>query len=562
MKKITFLTILFVLFKILTADAQYIPEHISNKHVYNFIDELANLGVIDINSAIKPYSRKFIADCLVKAYDSEVISDIQRKEILLLLKEYSLEIDESHRALFNFFKEDKDFQLSVLPPKFTYNDGNFKASLSTVYGANFISNEQGNVRHTWGGLTALAYVGDNWTFWASLRDNYQTNEVLSKAQYLTLDEGGNYKINNMGKPGGEYSEMRGGFAYANDWMNVSFSKDHLEWGDNYHGSNIFSGRTPSFAKIHLNLHPAKWFKFSYYHGFLVSEVVDSAKSYQTSSSTIGARNVFRDKYVAANMFTFIPLKGLNFSFGNSIIYSDQSIRAAYLIPFMFFKSIDHTLTHGGIENQNSQMFINVSSRQIKHLHLYSSIFVDEFSVTRINNPDKSNFIGYKFGFNLSSFPIKNLNLISEFTFAKPMTYQHYLETLTFETNKFNLGHYLEDNSKEIYIALQYRPIKGLVTSLSYSKAEKGNNFQYKYPTPIPVDEFPYMKDVVWSNETISFDANYYLWNNTSVFGSLKFSDIKGFDVDGKTPEYYLNLFTPKLYHGKNTTFNFGIHMGF
>ncbi|MEZ5084154.1 MAG: hypothetical protein R2750_12015 [Bacteroidales bacterium] len=73
--------------------------------------------------------------------------------------------------------------------------------------------------------------------------------------------------------------------------------------------------------------PAKWFEFNYYHGWLVSMVVDSSI---TDYSTDPPREVYRPKYIAANMFTFIPSKKLNLSIGNSIIYSDMGVQPAYL----------------------------------------------------------------------------------------------------------------------------------------------------------------------------------------------------------------------------------------
>ena len=88
-----------------------------------------------------------------------------------------------------------------------------------------------------------------------------------------------------------------------------------------------------------------------------------ARSYYDSDTP---REVYRPKYIAANMFTFTPWKRLNISVGNSIVYSDMNVHPAYLIPVLFYKSVDHTLNQG-IDNQNSQMFFDVSSRQIKHL---------------------------------------------------------------------------------------------------------------------------------------------------------------------------------------------------
>jgi hypothetical protein len=560
-KNLPTILLLYLLFILTGAlKAQNVPEHISDENIYLFLDELATQGVIELNSAVKPYSRLLIAKKLTEAAKSDsLLSYAQIKEVKLLLKDYALETGKEHRAVFNFTKPGQSTQISILPPVFNYRDSLFRVSIKPIYGINYITNQNGNVRHTWGGVSANAYIGKNWSIWASLRDNYQTNEVLAIPGYLTTDEGGNYKINVQGRRGGDYSEMRAGIAWSWKWGSFSFSKDHQLWGDNYHGSNIFSGRTPSYAMIKLQLDPAKWFSFTYTHGWLVSEVIDSSRSYYSQPGNY--RAVFRDKYLAANMFTFKPFKGLFVSAGNSIIYSDTKVQPAYLIPFMFFKSVDHTLSHN-IDNQNSQMFLNISSRQIKYIHLFASVFIDEFSISRVGDPEKSNFTSYKAGFSLAGWPVKNLTLRAEGTRSNPITYKHRVETLTFETNHFNLGHYLRDNAREWYVALSWRPIAGLYANLSWFMAEHGNEYSYDLAGSVPVDEYPFMEDVTWRNNTLAIDVRYMLWNNLSVFAGFSKSDIQGFDVDGKTGKEYLNQFTPAIFHGKNNTLNIGFQMGF
>ena len=86
-----------------------------------------------------------------------------------------------------------------------------------------------------------------------------------------------------------------------------------------------------------------------------------------------------NKFMAANMFTFMPIKYIQFSFGNSIVYAERNVQAAYFIPIAFFKSLDHLLTKGiNSENQNSQAFASITIRPTDHLRLYGSFFLDEF----------------------------------------------------------------------------------------------------------------------------------------------------------------------------------------
>jgi hypothetical protein len=65
MRKIILL--LFCTFAISNIFSQDIPEHISYTRIYDYLDELASEGVIDLNSTVKPYSRQFIAKKLLQA---------------------------------------------------------------------------------------------------------------------------------------------------------------------------------------------------------------------------------------------------------------------------------------------------------------------------------------------------------------------------------------------------------------------------------------------------------------------------------------------------------------
>ncbi len=110
--------------------------------------------------------------------------------------------------------------------------------------------------------------------------------------------------------------------------------------------------------------------------------------------------------------------------------------------------------------------------------------------------------------------------------------------------------------------MQVKPVKCLSLDLSYLKAEKGNVVPYVYNPPTPVDQDPFMDEVVWSNNTLALKARYLFFNNFSVFAEFYNSDIRGYDVDDRPAQEYLDMFTPGFFHGKNNTFVFGLQLGF
>jgi len=556
--------LLFLLVVVFTCNTRHITaqtayEHISNTDLYSFIDDMASMHLIAVNTVIKPYSREQIARWLVDVdKQRDVLSRAQTARLDIFLKEYALEAGKMKYGVIELAKKEDQLSVHLLPPEVVWKDSLFRAILRPIYGIRYFNAGNESFYHSYGGAEAIAYAGNGWAGYASLRDNYQSLEPMARPTYLTQEEGGNYKIGVQGRSGADYSEMRGGITYSWNWGSIAFIKDHLQWGDAYNGSNILAGRNPSFPMVKLHLNPVKWLEFEYFHGWLVSQVVDSSRSYITANGDY--RAVFREKYIAANMYTFKPFRRLNFSIGNSIIYSDVPVQPAYLIPFFFFKSLDHTLNKG-IDNQNSAMFINVSSRQIKYLHLFASVFVDEFSVSRLGDPDRHNFTSFKGGAALTGWPLANLFIVGEYTRTNPMTYKHRVPATTYATNLFNLGHYLTDNSEEVFVSVRYAPINTLQLKINYTYAVHGNDYQYVFGTT-PVDEFPVLKDKTWSNTTLVFRADYLPLPNVRVFAEYSKGKMEGYDVDGKTATYYLNRFGADYLHGKTSTLILGFRIGF
>lgn len=544
---------------------QAIPEHVSHTDIYEFLDELATEKLFVINSAIKPYTKAFIIKSLQKAKSADTLLNArQKKELNFYLKVFQIWAKEKHNPYrdekINLLKNySEQSALSLTHIGFVHRDSNFTVVARPVWGYRNYANSNGSLSHYWGGISAEAKIGKHISVYASVRDN-SINEILAWPGNFTQLDGGNYKLGNGGRPGGDYSEMRGGMAFEWSWGNISIDKNHLQWGDNQNGTNIIDSRAPSFASIKLHLNPVWWFEFDYIHGWLVSEVVDSLNSY---TSIYGeSREVFRPKFIAANMYTVHPWKYVSLSAGNSIIYSDiGGSHPAYMIPFAFFKSIDHTLNHG-IQNQNSQMFFNASVRNIKHLHLYGSLFVDELSLNRIGNDSAHNFLSWKGGLQLRNWPIANVSLSYEYTQTYPLTYKHRIEATTFETNRFGLGHYLSDNSKEHYLAVQIKPLAKLRLKTSYLYATHFNEHPYAPSENIKLDAYPVWKDKTWQNKTFVVSLSYEFLQNATAKISYQNSNIKGFDADDSSAQDYLNLFTPEYFHGSQQTWIFQLNIGF
>ncbi len=502
--------------------AQPVYEHVSHHGIYEFLDEMANLGVIELSSVVKPYTRGFIRQKLHEAEARrDALNTRQREMVCFYLAAFEPEIRE------------KKGYLNLARASFVYHDSLFVMQLRPVLGASVLGDVSGSGNagilryHRYNGAEAWASVGRNWGFYASLRDNFHSANLV-EPEFLVDETGGVYKPGNAGSV--EFSEMRGGILYGNDWITFGLIKDHPEWGNHYHGANIFTPHTPSLVHLRLNLRPVRWLEFNYFHAWLNSGLIDSARTY-TYTNAYGTRQryVYREKYLAANMFTFRPWKNTWISIGNSIVYADIGLHPAYLIPVAFFKSMDHTVNNASNRaGQNSQMYLDFSTRRIRNTHLFATLFIDEIATTRMFDPDdQSNCISLKTGFRISDFPVQDLHLTAEYTRTHPLVYQHFTPSTTFESNGFNLGHYLRDNAEESCISLIWEPFRKFRATAGFRYARKGPDYDALGGKR---SGLPFLEEERWHRSELMLATEYHIFYNAYAQLTYLFSRTGGVDA--------------------------------
>jgi hypothetical protein len=176
------------------------------------------------------------------------------------------------------------------------------------------------------------------------------------------------------------------------------------------------------------------------------------------------------------------------------------------------------------------------------------MFIDELSVSRFSKKDEWNFFSYKAGFRLTDLPVSNLSFTTEFTYTYPLTFQHNVPTLTFETAGFNMGHYLRDNSREWYLAFDYRPLRTLNINLSFIDAIRGPDYT-ELGTPRIGN--PPLASVEWHNTSFGIKASYQVINDLYTWFSFTSSDISGDE-----------RWSPEYFYGEKRTLNMGVSFGF
>jgi len=358
------------------------------------------------------------------------------------------------------YDEERDISLSVNP----------------ILGVNYDITNNAFQRRV--GARAFLNIGDRWSVYFNFRD-VSENKAITSEKFLLPVRGGVVRNNSIIAVS-DYSEMRGGISYNWDWGNISIIQEEFVWGNTIDQSIILSGRSPAVPQIKFSATPFPWLKFDYIHAWLNSDVLDPNGRYPVIG---GDRLVFVDKYFAANMFTISAFPDLDISFGNSVVYSDIPVHPGYLIPFFFYRSIDHNLSsQDNNAGQNGQMFFDLSFRGIKNLHLFSSLFVDEVRLSTIFDKDEQrNQVGYKIGFIRSKlFGNADISFGLEYTRLNPYAYRHYIPATNYQSNTYDLGHYLGDNSKEWYGFVAYKPFRNLSLKGYTRISNKGEALPLEY----------------------------------------------------------------------------------
>lgn len=522
--------------------------------VYSFLNRLSQKGIIELDDQIRPLSRKYIAGKLLSVKQlAEKLTSLETEELNFYLTDFGRELD-----LLNNVKVEKEKISSINKDQFgryrlfSYRDNIFTINLSPILGAEIGSRDNERLIHIWNGISFYGYLSDNIGFNFRFIDNTEKGNNIDKWRLFTPKTG--FHVRNdetiFGFPPDkiEYSEVNTNIGVDWSWGKFSVGKDFMEWGYGESGLLVLSQKAPSFPFIRLDINPVDWLSFNYFHGFLASDVVDSNETYY--HETGGERIVYREKFIASHTLSVKPTKGLTLSLGESIVYADK-FEFSYLFPLMFFRVNDHHLSRQINEaGSNSQFFFSVSSRNhLKNTHLYTSLFIDELTITNIFNKEKQrNQFGYSLGASLTDLLFENLTFTLEFTRIFPFVYEHYIQTTTYQNASYNLGHWMGSNGDLIYGSVNYRFLRGLQATLwaqYIRKGDKGNAYLQYQTQPQPPFLFGLRKNYTYFGGFVKYEILHELFAKFS-FQLMKISEQQE-DLNYRNSN--LNEFYFSIYYG-------------
>ncbi|HLA69390.1 MAG TPA: capsule assembly Wzi family protein [Bacteroidota bacterium] len=444
--------------------------------VYDFFKRVEARGILkDYRDATKPLARKDIARHLL-SMDGRLnqLTEVERDTYEYLKSEFSYELGSLGGD-----PEPTDLRWHLLSLDLHHGVMNLDLNGQLRWDGP----KEKTVRYRGQGLRFYGYAFNNVGFSFNFVDYREAGQGMNLGKSDTPDPG--IVLTKATQSAMEYNTTEVQLSFQTGSFRFSLEKMQNVWGYGERGNVILSRKSPSYPQIKMRVPLSPWMDFVYVLADLNSNVIDSARSYTAYSSAIAPffRRVDRQKYMAAHVLEFTVIDGLDFSLGESVIYSDKGIQLMYLIPVMFFKSGEHY----NRDTDNIQWFGSVDINLVPRINFNLSVLIDELTTDDLLSPANArNQLGFTAGIHTYDLGIENLELIAEYTRMNPWVYSHKYPAATFTNNGYDLGHWVGQNADNLYFDARYVPIRPLRVGAFYERYRKGGlvdiAFQYRLPS--------------------------------------------------------------------------------
>ncbi len=461
--------------------AQPVFHSVGNTGVYEFLERMSLKRIITSNEFQKPLTRGEIAQYLIKIDSVKAeLDQLEKAELTWFEKEF---YDEMYPANTDYVGDLGDGILNSSPERrlrpFYYRDSLFTFNLSESVLLTGASKAGESYQKLSWGFKLYGEITHNFGFSMNFLENSETGKTIDKSKQLSSETGAVFTDKKNNSAG--YSETTGSLLYGNSWITTGLTKEFMTLGSGYRSQLILSTKAPSFPSLYMKIHPAKWISFYFMHGWLLSGVTDSLATYKTELVN-QPRTIEREKYYVMHALQIVPTANLSMTFGETIIYSDKSPYLGYFIPFLFYRSVDHSISFGGAESgNNGSIFFDMSYYTKYGAKLYGTLFIDEFSLTNFLKGNSSrNQIGYTFGTVAYNTFIQNLTFRLEYSKILPWVYSNWIPSQTYRNSDYTLGHYIGQNADQIFTQINYRFSRGLEVKLWAESIRQGGLCEIKY----------------------------------------------------------------------------------
>ncbi len=340
--------------------------------------------------------------------------------------------------------------------------------------------------------------------------------------------------------------------FQKDWFVASIGRETRLQGAGFFQRTLLSNTSPPMDAISL---AAKFqgFEYKFIHGSLMGVQLDSNGQPVPRVglfAEVGAFLQLPAKYIAIHQVTFKPSWG-EFGLWESLIYSNRGIDVAYLNPFSFLKSVEHSLR----DRDNSAMGAWLSYRPMKNLQIKGSYFLDDLVFSLIGTDYWSNKAAYNIGA-MYSLPF-GVDAAVEYAKVFPYTFTHFNVQNSTTNDGLQMLGYLKPNSDEVSMHLSWWWGNRYPFTLTVASRRHGENIYAKNANGVDTLQFNAGSDVLQvRRNSDSYEAPFLAGKREDSFlvqfaGGIEF--IRGFNIQAS---YRLESINSKLIQTLGMTFRF------
>ncbi len=414
--------------------------------VYKFLEMMHKKGYLENTSLFcLPFSRNEIVTCLkqIRSKDT-LLSEMEREILLHYEKEFFIvpnsksvlipsETDTVQVLFKRFFSNDEKFiyhfqnddnSVSVVPLGSIFllkqfsNDSNPHAFFANagfrVYGS--INNILGYYLQ----ITNGKFIGGSKDF------GIREEKYLSHSVKFTL-------LNS------DFDLTESHIRLEKDWFFAGISRETRFIGSGISQNLVVSDNAPPMDEFYLGV-KFKNFRYTFSNFSLIAK---SLNQFQTSVNS----NI-PPKYLVMHSASFI-FKNWNLTYFETMIYSGRSVEIAYLNPFSFLKSLEHSLH----DRDKVSMGFSFEFNPFNCFQLSGTWMMEDMVFSKIGKGFWGNKTAWNIGFTYSlKYPI---DFGFEYTRVEPYMFTHF-NNINNRTNDGRLiGTYLLPNSDEFALVSNF-----------------------------------------------------------------------------------------------------------
>jgi len=453
-----------------------------NNRVYPFLERMQTLGLLEQTlGGIRPFSRNRVAGLLKKLNAKRgQLTAIDRRRLDNFLLDFRWELDHRQKnalvgqgrdwysvlASFKNFKKDfrrffkqkqPEEQNHVLLWEKENDNFYFDYEQSLTY-----EKRSDNVYRSasWQTYKFRGILGERFAYRAAVSliglrgdEEYAKQHPILKRSWTEKPE-----------QGPVYADRSGGeLAYASDYFTITFAQQEAEWGYGESGKLILSRNVEAYPYLSISKDWG-WGRFIALHGKLQSFLQDTlADGYL----------FYPDKWLAAHRLEISPLKKVTLGFNENFIYGNRYADWAYLIPFNFYRAVQHKLR----DRDNATISLDFEWLPFAGSRIYGTLLLDEFMFSRLT----TNWYGNKQAFQIGlvqedPFHLPNLSLCLEYTAIMPWVYTHKYLVNAYVSDNNSLGYWAGPNSEVWYFRLRKDWHQRLNTAFKFRQWKHGANY--------------------------------------------------------------------------------------